>query len=480
MPSSEHPLVVDMDGTLIRADLLHETASRYLAGNPLRAFALGGWTLAGKHVLKEKLATATAIDPAALPYHQELVEWLRAERAGGRTIILATASHHRLAQAIADHLGLFDRVLATGDGVNLKAAAKRDALVALYGAKGFDYVGNDAADLPVWETADRAHLVNSSAGFAARVRNVASLDRVFADGRKPAATALIRALRPHQWVKNLLIFVPILAAHHFRDLGGMIAALLAFLVFGLAASSAYVLNDLVDVADDRHHRLKKHRPFAAGDLSLLAGWALWPALLLIAGLIALFALPPAFVAVLAAYFVLTVAYSLLLKQIAIIDVLALAGLYSVRIVAGAAATRVPLSFWLLTFALFIFLSLALIKRVSELLVARASGRDAPLRGRSYDPQDLEMLSAMGVAAGYLSVLVLALYIHDAQTAELYASPRFIWLACPIMLYWISRAWLITHRGLMHDDPIVFAIKDRASILIGVGFVGVFALAKGFG
>ncbi|TZG27834.1 UbiA family prenyltransferase [Sphingomonas montanisoli] len=480
MPSSEHPLVVDMDGTLIRADLLHETASQYLSDNPLRIVRLAGWTMAGKHALKERLAEATPFDPAALPYHEEVIEWLRAERAKGRPIVLATASHRRLAQAVADHLDLFDTVLATGDGVNLKAEAKRDALVALYGEKGFDYVGNDGADLAVWAVADKAYLVDSSAAFADRVRAVATLDCVFADGRKPAPAALFRALRPHQWVKNLLIFVPILAAHHFRDVDGMIAALIAFLVFGLTASSAYILNDLADVADDRHHRLKRHRPFAAGDLSLLAGWALWPALLLIAGLIAALALPPAFVGVLAIYFVVTVAYSLRLKQVAIVDVLVLAGLYSIRIVAGAAATNVPLSFWLLTFALFIFLSLALIKRVSELLVARASGRETSLRGRSYGPQDLEMLSAMGVGAGYLSVLVLALYIHDAQTAELYASPRFIWLACPILLYWISRAWLITHRGQMHDDPIVFAIKDKASILIGVGFLGVFALAKGLG
>jgi 4-hydroxybenzoate polyprenyltransferase len=249
------------------------------------------------------------------------------------------------------------------------------------------------------------------------------------------------------------------------------------MVFGLTASSVYILNDLADVADDRHHHRKRFRPFAFGNLSLLTGWVAWPSLLIAAFVLASTLLPASFVWVLGAYFILTLAYSLRLKQSAMLDVLTLAGLYTIRIIAGAAAISVPLSFWLLSFSVFIFLSLAFIKRFSELKTARKSGHEGNIRGRGYVHQDLELVSSMGSSAGYLSVLVLALYIQDAVNANLYGAPQVIWLACPILLYWISRAWLIAHRGQMHDDPIVFAIKDRVSWVVGACFLGVFALAK---
>ena len=473
----QRPLVVDLDGTLIKTDLLAETANRFLVEQPFRFFKLLVWLAQGKSALKTHLVDATRIDVTSLPYNADLIEWLNAQKAEGRQIILATASHKVLADQVARHLGLFDDVLATDVTTNLKSGAKRDALVNRYGERGFDYVGNDWPDVPVWKSAAQAHVVSQSKRLIRTARAHGNQGRILDDGKPPMASALLQAMRPHQWVKNLLLFIPLMAAHRYGHSASVLQALLAFLVFGLTASSVYLLNDLVDVADDRHHSRKRHRPFAAGNLGLVQGWLIWPALLLLAFTLSGMGLPWPFTAALATYFVLTLAYSLRLKQVPVVDVLTLAALYTLRIIAGAAAVAVPLSFWLLSFSMFLFLSLAFIKRYSELRAARATGQSTALRGRGYEPQDLELVSSLGGTAGYISVLVLALYIQDSHTASLYATPTFIWLACPLLLFWISRAWLITHRGHMHDDPIVFALKDRVSWVVAALFVVVFVLAK---
>ena len=471
------PLVVDLDGTLIKTDLLLETASQFALAQPWQTYKLLAWLSQGKSALKTHLAQNTSIDATALPYKEALITWLKQEKAQGRVIVLATASHRLLADQVANHLGLFDEVLATDASANLKADAKCAALVAKYGEKGFDYVGNDWADLPVWQAADQAHVVSRSSRLIEAARRQGNLVKIFSDGKPPLAMALLKAMRPHQWLKNLLVFVPLLAAHRYGYASSVLQALLAFVAFGLTASSVYLLNDLVDVADDRQHARKRQRPFAAGHLSLLHGWLAWPLLLVCAFTLAAATLPWPFTLSLGAYFVLTVAYSLRLKQIPMLDVLTLAGLYTLRIIAGAAAIALPLTFWLLSFSMFLFVSLAFIKRYSELKAARQNGQTKTLRGRGYTSQDLELVANLGGSAGYTGVLVLALYIQDSHTASLYATPQFIWLACPLLLYWISRAWLIAQRGQMHDDPIVFALKDNVSWAVAALFAGVFVLAK---
>lgn len=475
--SSPPPLVVDLDGTLVKTDLLAETANQFVLAQPLRCFKLLIWLMQGKSTLKSHLAHNTSVDVSALPYNEAVVTWLKQEKAQGRSIVLATASHRVLAEQVANHLSLFDEVLATDGSTNLKADAKRAALVAKYGEKGFDYLGNDWADLPVWQSAAQAHVVSRSGSLIDAVRRHDNLGQVFSDGKPSLAQALPKAMRPHQWMKNLLVFIPLLAAHRYGDAGSVLQVLLAFAAFGLTASSVYLLNDLVDVADDRQHARKRQRPFAAGHLSLLHGWLAWPLLLVCAFTLAAAALPLRFTLSLGAYFVLTVAYSLRLKQIPMVDVLTLAGLYTLRIIAGAAAIAVPLTFWLLSFSMFLFLSLAFIKRYSELKAARQNGQTKALRGRGYTSQDLELVANLGGSAGYTGVLVLALYIQDAHTANLYATPKAIWLACPLLLFWISRAWLIAHRGKMHDDPIVFALKDRVSWAVAALFAAVFVAAR---
>lgn len=449
--------------------------------HPFRLFDLPLWLFRGKVALKSRLARSGTLDASALPFNLELLDWLREQKAQGRSIVLATGSHRILADQVAQHLCLFDRVLATEGGINLKSDAKRDALVSLYGERGFDYVGNDWPDMNVWKSAAQAHVVSNSQRLIGKNRSNGNLGLTMGDGKPALAVSLLKAMRPHQWIKNLLVFIPLLAAHRYADGVAVLQSLLAFIAFGLAASGAYLLNDLVDVGDDRRHERKRLRPFAAGDLGLLHGWLAWPLLLVSALTLAAWALPWPFTVSLALYVAMTCAYSFKLKQLPIVDVVTLAGLYTLRIIAGAAAIMVPLSFWLLSFSMFLFLSLALIKRYSELVGAReAEGADdqsMPLRGRGYGPQDLQLVSSLGGSAGYIAVLVLALYIQDGHTASLYAEPRFIWLACPLLLYWISRAWLIAHRGHMHDDPIVFAIKDRASWAVLALCALVFMLAR---
>lgn len=470
-------LVVDLDGTLIHTDLLVESASQFLIQHPFDFWKLLLWLASGKTVLKTELAERAQIDIAALPYNTSVLDWLRVEKQNGRYLVLATASHRQLADQVAEHLSLFDEVLATEGDVNLKSSAKAQALVDRFGEGGFEYVGNDWPDLQVWQKASVAHVVNGPVALLQQARKACEVGQVFSSQLPSYLPSVLKAMRLHQWMKNLLVFVPLMAAHQYGDASRDVLALMAFFVFSLTASSVYLLNDLVDVQDDRHHLRKRHRPFSSGALSLMWGWAAWPTLLLLAAAFSVAHMPVLFTASLGIYFVLTVAYSLKLKQIAVVDVLTLAALYTLRIIAGAAAIGVPVSFWLLLFSMFIFLSLALIKRYSELKVARDAGKTGALRGRGYEPDDLELVSSFGASAGFIAVLVLALYIQDGQSAHLYATPQLIWLACPVMLFWISRAWLIAHRGQMHDDPIVFALKDKVSWGVGIFMIAVLALAR---
>ncbi len=469
------PLVVDLDGTLIKTDLLLETANQVISRHPLRVLRVLAGSLGSRSALKARLAQECTVDATGLPYDEDLVHWLRSEKERGRRLVLATASHRLLAEAVQQHLGLFDEVLATEGDVNLKAERKRALLVDLYGEGGFDYVGNHAADLPVWSSSARAYVTGGSSRLAAQARAQGSdVSRIGGD-RRSKLLAFARALRPYQWVKNLLVLLPLFAAHAYGDPASAGKAVLGLVVFCLLASTVYVLNDLADVVDDRHHPYKRRRPFAGGDLSLLTGWIIWPLLLAAACLLAGFLLPPLFLGAVATYLVLTLAYSLRLKRLAVLDALTLAALYTLRVAAGAAAISVEPSFWLLAFSVFFFLSLAFVKRYSELRVAPVEdgGR---IRGRGYLRADLEIVSTLGVAAGYIAVLVLALYVNDSPTTQLYRSPRLIWLACPVLLFWISRAWLIAHRGDMNEDPVVFALKDPVSWAVGACFVGLFVLA----
>lgn len=468
-------LVVDLDGTLLRTDMLPELWLAGVRAQPLLALAPLAALLAGKASLKARLAVGAAdLDVTGLPYEADVLALAREARAQGREVVLVTASHQSLADRIAEHLGVFDEVHGTRDGVNLNAERKRDFLVERFGDRGYDYIGNSRHDEPVWRHARHAIVVNARSGVARRARAHGNVLHEIAT-RPLHMREWLRAMRPHQWLKNLLVFVPLLAAHRFDDPKMLTQALLAFVLFGLCASSVYVANDLLDLADDRRHARKRLRPFAAGNLPAMGGMLLVPMLLALAFGLSIALLPPAFTAVLAVYWMMTFAYSLRLKRIMMVDVMLLALLYTMRIIAGAAATGLVLTFWILAFSMFMFLSLALVKRFAELRHVRKAGGESA-GGRGYHASDLEMLSALGAAAGYLAVMVLALYINDADTVAQYERPQYIWLACPLLLYWISRVWMLTHRGQMHDDPVLFAVRDRVSLVIGGLLAGVFWLA----
>jgi len=477
MASPVLPIVVDLDGTLIKTDLLFESANQFLASKPLAFGQLLVWLFKGRSHLKAQLAEQFFLDPAALPYNLTLLTWLRNQAELGVPIYLATASNQVLADIIAKHLGFFTGVFASDSEVNLKAERKRDLLVQQFGHQGFEYIGNEAADFVVWQAAKHAHVVTNSPALLAKVASQGNLSEVFALDQPRKVSAILKEMRIYQWVKNALIFIPLIGAHQLGDPLGWVQATIAFFAFCFCASAVYLLNDVVDIENDRKHASKRFRPFAAGHLSILVGWVLWPILLILSFILAVLFLPNAFAFVLAIYFLITVAYSFVLKRYVILDVLVLAGLYTIRILAGAVAVSVPVSFWLLTFSMFLFLSLAFVKRFSELKTVQVQGFVGKLAGRGYAADDLEVVSTMGVAAGYLSILVLAFYIQDSYTAVLYRTPQIIWLACPLLLYWVSRIWVITHRGNMTDDPIIFAIKDRTSWIIAACFILIFIFAS---
>jgi 4-hydroxybenzoate polyprenyltransferase/phosphoserine phosphatase len=457
------PLCVDLDGTLIHTDLLLESFLLLVKRNPLYLLMIPLWLLQGKAHLKRQIAMRVQMNSAALPYTKPLLEWLRHQRELGRPLWLVTASDERLARPVADHLQLFDGVMASDGQANLAGGGKARALVAAFGEKGFDYAGNHAVDLKVWPHARRGIVVNGGGRLEAAAQEVVDVEHIV-PGRKGIAKPVLKALRVHQWAKNALIFVPVLAAHQILQGPSLWQALLAFLAFSLCASSVYLLNDMLDLEADRQHHSKCERPFAAGRVSLMFGLVAAPLLLVFAALIAL-SLPLKFAGVLLAYYLATLAYSFGVKKIVMVDVLALAGLYTVRIVAGAAACSIPLSFWLLLFAGFIFLSLALVKRYAELHVMRQQGK-LKAKGRGYQVEDLALLQSLGAASGYLSVLVLALYLNSPDVARMYSQPKLVWGLVPVMLYWISRIWMETYRGRMHDDPLVYAMKDPMSLATG--------------
>ena len=467
-------VVVDLDGTLVLTDMLVENLFLFLRTYPWRVFSVFAWLLKGKPYLKARLADAVLPPVDRLPYNSALLDWLAERRKAGASLVLATASDQRIAQQVADHLGIFDEVLGTQGDVNLSASRKCEALVARYGEGNFEYVGNAAPDLKVWGAASRIHIANPDPGVLAAARKIGTVDQVF-DTRPGYIKTLLRALRIHQWAKNLLIFVPLIAGHHLFETGLLLDGLIAFAAFSLCASSVYLLNDLLDIQDDRRHRTKRFRPLAAGTLPIMHAVLLTPVLLLAAFLLALL-LPWAFLMVLAGYYLLTLAYSMRLKRAVMLDVVALAMLYTVRVIAGAAAMALPTTFWILAFCMFIFLSLAFVKRYTELRDARVEGREQKAAGRGYYPSDFELLASLGGSSGYISVLVLALYINDASAAEMYHHPQWMWAACPLLLFWLSRVWILAHRGEMHDDPIVFALRDRTSRWVGVLFLLTFAMA----
>ena len=474
-------LVVDLDGTLLRTDMLLESFANVLHHAPISLWALPLWLARGKARLKQELAQRAQIDVRTLPYDPDVLALLAEARAMKRRIVPCTASDRELAKAIAGHLKLFDEVLASDGVVNLSGGNKAADLVRRYGRGGFDYVGNSRDDLAVWQEARRAVVVSSSESLISAARKVCEVERIITPP-SPGIRTVAKGLRVHQWLKNVLLFVPMFASHRVSSPDLWFKLILAFAAFSLCASMVYILNDLIDLDSDRRHPRKSKRVFASGQLSILTGILLALALGLASLALALVVGPP-FVGALVLYCGLTSAYSFGLKRILLVDCLVLAGLYTLRIIAGAEAIDQPMSLWLLGFSFFLFLSLSYVKRFTEVSGVPKSADEKPsngkIAGRSYIASDAPILGLLGVGAGYASAVVLANYLNSDAVRQLYARPSVLTGLVPILLFWISWVWLKASRGEMPDDPVIFAVKDRVSQLAGVAFALVVLLgAKG--
>lgn len=451
-------IIVDLDGTLTPTDTLVESVILLVKKSPLNLLRLPIWLVKGRAAFKEAVAAQSTIAAEQLPYHEPLLAYLRGEKEKGRRIILATAAHKTIAQAVSTHLGIFDDVLATERNRNLKGKVKLEAILERVG-KEFVYAGDSRSDLPIWNAAKMAILVGVSSGVAGSVRRNTPIEQEFLK-EKTGLAVWLHALRIHQWLKNLLLFVPLLTAFSFMEIEKLATMMVAFLAFSLAASATYIVNDLWDLENDRAHPRKRLRPFASAKIPILQGVAVAGSALTVAFILAL-TVSQGFFLMLFLYLVLTSAYSWVLKAYVLIDVLMLSLLYTLRILAGSVAIGIATSSWLLAFSVFMFLSLALVKRCSELVSLNQVGKEAP-QGRDYRVTDLVVLWPLGVGAALSAVVVFGLFISAPETQARYATPQLLWLVAIGLIYWLARLWVKTSRGEMHDDPVIYALKDRGS------------------
>ncbi len=466
-------IAVDLDGTLIFSDVLHESAIGLIRKYPLILLKIPFWLIKGKAYLKSKLASLVDLDVASLPYNHSLIDWLKDQRSSGKKIVLCTASDQLIAIKISNFLKLFEDVISSDGVINNSGNNKRIALEAKFGVKRYDYVGNSNSDLEAWSSCRYAVIVNSTDTLIEKVKKVTAVLKVFPKNQARFSD-WVRLFRIHQWLKNLLLFIPIITAHQLTNIQALSTLIVAFISFCACASSVYIANDLLDLEHDRRHPRKRFRPLACAKISIKMGVVLAPLLVIISFILAS-TISPSFTAWVVFYFLLSSSYSLWLKRIALVDCLVLAALYTIRIIAGGSAVLIPISFWLLAFSVFIFLSLAFVKRYAELIAQHEFGSSIA-HGRGYLVSDASLVQTLGITAGYAAVLLLALYLHSEAINNLYSTPEFIWFAISLMLFWISWVWMKAHRGLMHDDPIVFAIKDKASIVVAILIALSFILA----
>jgi 4-hydroxybenzoate polyprenyltransferase/phosphoserine phosphatase len=470
--SSVRPLCVDLDGTLIKSDTLIDSLLVLVRAEPLTALKVPFWVTKGKAALKERVTSIVSLDVAHLPYNRTLLTYLEEQHASGRKLYLATGADTKIATRIADHLGIFEGVLSSDGRVNLTGHNKLASLKERF-ESGFDYVGNARPDLPLLAGASEPMVANPDMALTAllKARKI-TISRTFED-RKPAIRAISKALRPHQWAKNVLLLIPLLLAHSLA-LPTVTAVLAGFLCFSLCASATYIVNDLLDIEADRRHPKKRLRPFASGDLAPQIGAAMALAFLVIA-FTGAWLLPAGFFAILTVYLITNLSYSLFFKRVVLVDVILLSGLYAIRLLAGGAAAQVAISPWLGGFSIFLFLSLAMVKRFSELQNTRNRGH-VPSAVRGYVLADIEQLRSFGTASAYAAVVVFSLYISGHDIVPLYRHPVRMWLIMPFMILWLSRVWLLAGRGELDEDPVLFALTDRMSILIGLCVVVIVLLA----
>ena len=476
MSSKLHPIAVDLDGTLIRTDTLHESCLQLIMANPLYFFLLPFWLFHGKAYLKQKIAEKTSLDVELLPYRLKLIAWLKSKKNKGHLLVLCTAADRKVADKIASHFGIFNDVISSNGSVNMVGQNKKRALVEYFGEKGFIYVANSSTDLKVWGSAAGAVICGND-NLVKKTGSITKINKVFSSQPVSFKTWLA-VFRIHQYLKNLLLFVPVITAHQIDQIASFNLLLWGFASFSFCASSVYITNDLMDLDSDRRHPRKRNRPFASGLVPIKYG-ILLSILSLTISLGAASQVGTHFITWLVVYFLISLAYSLRLKRYIIIDCLTLATLYTLRIIAGGAAVGINLSFWLLAFSTFQFLSLAFVKRYAELKIQILHGK-TNAHGRGYHVEDAPIIQTMGISAGFAAILVLTLYLNTETVISHYPTPQINWLVVPLMIFWLSWMWMKTHRGEMNDDPVLFAIRDKASLTTGLLLAITFILASNWG
>jgi 4-hydroxybenzoate polyprenyltransferase len=466
------PLFVDLDGTLIHTDLLIESIFQYLKINPLGIFQIIFWLVSGKAYLKTRLSERVDLAISSLPFNEELIRFLQNEKNNGRRLYLMTASSEKYAQQVASHLEFFDGVFASTESINMKGEVKLRKCNE--SSTSFGYVGNDAVDFKIFKYADQSILVNPTRKAKA-LNKIMPVDNVFL-GKPTTAKVYLKGIRAHQWLKNLLIFVPLLVSGLYTELFAISQAIVAFLLFSLLASATYILNDLSDLESDRSHPRKKSRPIPSGEWPLIQAIISGITMFVFVVLVAILWTPHLFQLAILAYLLLTLAYTFFLKSLVIADVIMLASLFTIRIIAGAMAIDVELSFWLLAFSMFTFFSLALVKRCAELRVLTKM-KKTKASGRDYHVDDYHLMQNFGVTSAFVSLLIMSFYVQVSLAESFYKTPVLLWATLPAFAYWLCRMWLKTDRGEMHDDPIVFSLKDKGSLITITFIVAITILAK---
>ena len=462
---NRNPIFVDLDGTLIKTDILWESLFILAKNNPSKFIQVPLWLLRGKAFLKKKIADYAVPDVSVLPYNKELLFFLRKSKAEGRNLILVSATDERVVKKIAEHLNIFNEVFGTSENSNLKGNRKLELLKQINNEKGFDYVGNEKADIPLWTASENAYAVTDSRALLNKIPKQSDQIHTFTSDR--SFNAIIKALRPHQWVKNLLLFLPLILAHEITSHNKIITLIIAFFSFSLCASSVYIINDILDIEADRHHSSKKNRPFAAGLLSIPNGLIISICLLTTSFFVSFTWLSINFTALLILYFFITSIYSVWIKKILIADVITLSSLYVLRIFSGSVVVAVPITPWFLAFSSFFFLSIALAKRYIELKEYEFHQKKNK-RARSYHVDDQQIILTAGISSGFISILVFFLYITNSKVvAELYPNPMWLWLIGPLLIYWFTRLWLLAQRRLVDSDPVLFTLKDLGSWITGI-------------
>lgn len=470
MAQDKTPLILDIDGTLLKSDLLWESVAALVASHPVKSLLIPFYILRGRPALKNFLARESGLDVSEVPLSPSARGMIERAEAEGRMVILASGSPQSMVDALAERVGA-DEGWGTDRKTNLTGSSKLARILEDY--ESFDYVGNSWVDIPMWKEARKAIAINPKR-LAVWLGKRARPDLEIINDKMPTWRCWVRALRPHHWAKNTLVFLPALAAQLAPNVGLALLLLAGFAAFCAMTSAVYLVNDVADLSSDRRHPTKCHRPLAAGELSISHALAAAVLLAVAAGALAWY-LSPLFAAVLASYLILTTLYSASLKRKLVIDVITLASLYTIRVVAGAVLVEVPLSRWFLAFSIFLFLSLALVKRVVELEELKA-GDVSAAAGRGYRVDDLTVLTGLGTAAAAASALVYCLYITSDDVLRLYTRPDVLWIGLPLFLYWIARLWVLAGRGVVHEDPVAYALGDRATYAVFAAFVATIWLA----